>query len=295
MIEAREALHQAQETLQNEQQRGRQQEAELGESKAVLEKEKRRVTRIWREKCDLQLSHKDAMDAKDVEIARLKARLLVVTSPAAVSPQTVPSPGDRRVDETSLVPLQRGKAPPIDPFSAEGLDEQWDEWLPTFERAAEWNNWSDTECLLQLAGHLGGKARQEFSLLTPEEKSTFTRAKAAVRSRLEVGSKTLAAQDFRHATQGSQEAVSDYIIRLEKIFRRAYGQDHMAEETRNALLYAQLQEGLKYVLMKASAVSGAQGYQELRVAARNEERHLNEVSRRQQYLRESAPEPGTDS
>ena len=34
----------------------------------------------------------------------------------------------------------------------------------------------------------------------------------------------------------------------------------MAEEVRNALLYAQLQEGLKYVLMKASAVSGAQGY-----------------------------------
>ena len=99
-------LHQAQETLQNEQQRGQQQEAELAESKAVLEKEKRRVKRIWREKCDLQLSHEDAIDAKDVEIARLKARLLIITSPAAVSPQTVPSPGDRRVDETSLVPLQ---------------------------------------------------------------------------------------------------------------------------------------------------------------------------------------------
>ena len=88
--------------------------------------------------------------------------------------------------------------------------------------------------------------------------------------------------------------MSDYIIRLEKIFRRAYAQDYMAEETRNALLYAQLQEGLKYVLMKAPAVSGAQGYQELCVAARNEEHHLNELSRRQQYLQESAPEPGID-
>ena len=107
-----------------------------------------------------------------------------------------------------------------------------------------------------------------------------------MRSRLEVGSKTLAAQDFRQATQGSQETVSDYIIRLEKIFRRAYGQDYMAEETRNALLYAQLQKGLKYVLMKAPAVSSTQGYQELCVAARNEERRLNELSRRQQYLQE---------
>ena len=174
LIEAREGLHQAQETLQNEQQKGQQRESELGEAKAALEKEKRRVKRIWREKCDLQLPHEDAMDAKDVEIARLKARLLAVTLPAAANPRTVPSPGDRRVDETSLVPLRHGKAPPIDSFSAEGLDEQWDEWLPTFERAAEWNNWSDTECLLQLAGHLRGKARQKFSLLTPEEKSMFT-------------------------------------------------------------------------------------------------------------------------
>ena len=87
MIEAREALHQAQETLQNEQQRGRQHEAKLGEVKAALEKEKRRVKRIWREKCDLQLSHEDAMDAKDIEIAWLKVRLLAVTSPAAASPR----------------------------------------------------------------------------------------------------------------------------------------------------------------------------------------------------------------
>ena len=140
-----------------------------------------------------------------------------------------------------------------------------------------------------------GRARQKFSLLAPEEKSTFIRAKAAVRSRLEGGSKTLAVQDFRHATQEPQEAVSDYIIRLEKIIRRAYGQDHMAEETRNALLYAQLQEGLKYAIMKAPAVSGAQRYQELCVATRNKERCLNELNRQQQYLRESALEPGTDS
>ena len=88
---------------------------------------------------------------------------------AAVSPRTVSSPGDCRVDETGLAPLRHRKAPPIDPFSAEGLDEQWDKWLLTFERPAEWNNWSDTECLLQQAGHLRGKARQEFSLLTPYE------------------------------------------------------------------------------------------------------------------------------
>ena len=119
-------------------------------------------------------------------------------------------------------------------------------------------------------------------------------AKTAMRSRLEVGSKTLAAQEFRHATQESQEAVSDYILRLEKTFRRAYGRDHMTEETRSALLYAQLQEGLKYTLMKAPAVSGAQRYQELCVAAKNEEHRLNELNKRQQYLRDSKPESTTN-
>ena len=83
------------------------------------------------------------------------------------------------------------------------------------------------------------------------------------------------------------------MLRLEKTFRRAYGRDLMAEETRRALLYAQLQEGLKYVLMKAPAVSGAQEYKELCVAAKNEERRLSELSKRQQYLRESKSEATT--
>ena len=46
----------------------------------------------------------------------------------------------------------------------------------------------------------------------------------------------------------------------------------MSSETRSALLYGQLQEGLLYELLKAPAVSGAQKYSELCVAARNEEK-----------------------
>ena len=133
LLEACEMLHQVQETLESERQRWWQREAELSDSKAALEKEKRKVKKIWREKCDLQLAHKDEIDAKDVEIARLKARLLAVTSPAAAT-WSVTSPSNGRADEAVLVPPRRGKAPPINPFSAEGLDEQWDEWLPTFER-----------------------------------------------------------------------------------------------------------------------------------------------------------------
>jgi len=40
----------------------------------------------------------------------------------------------------------------------------------------------------------------------------------------------------------------------------AYGQDQMSLETRETLLHSQFQEGLRYSLMKAPAVSGAQTY-----------------------------------
>ena len=45
----------------------------------------------------------------------------------------------------------------------------------------------------------------------------------------------------------------------------------MSAETRNTLLHSQLQEGLRYEILKAPAVSGAQSYKELCLAAKNEE------------------------
>ena len=56
---------------------------------------------------------------------------------------------------------------------------------------------------------------------------------------LDPGSKMLAAQDFRCALQQREEAVADYIRRLERAFRQAYGADGMSSETRDALLFGQ--------------------------------------------------------
>ena len=111
------------------------------------------------------------------------------------------------------------------------------------------------------------------------EKSDYEKAVCALRSRLDPGSKALAAQDFHHAVQ-ENEKVNDFIRRIEKTFHRAYGHDSMLSETRDALLYAQLQEGLKYELMRAPAVSD---YQTLCVAAKSEERRLAELQKRRQY------------
>lgn len=63
----------------------------------------------------------------------------------------------------------------------------------------------------------------------------------------------------------------------------------MSDETRRTLLHSQLQEGLKYDIMKAPAVSGSHGYKELCLASRNEEKRLVELAKRQQYHQPSIP------
>ena len=96
----------------------------------------------------------------------------------------------------------------------------------------------------------------------------------------------LAGQDFRHATQETGESVAEYVRRLERLFQVAYGRDGLSVETRQTLLYSQLQEGLRYSLIKSPAVSGADSYSQLCIAAKHEEKRLSELSRRQQYLKD---------
>ena len=59
----------------------------------------------------------------------------------------------------------------------------------------------------------------------------------------------------------------------------------MSTETKETLLYSQLQEGLKYELMESPAVSGAQGYKALCLAVRNEEKRLADLRKRRQLLK----------
>ena len=62
----------------------------------------------------------------------------------------------------------------------------------------------------------------------------------------------------------------------------------MSAETRDTLLHGQLQEGLRQEIMRAPAVSGAQSYRKLCLAARNEEKRPAELRKRQQYQRASS-------
>ena len=66
----------------------------------------------------------------------------------------------------------------------------------------------------------------------------------------------LAAQDFRRATQRDGEPIASYIRRVEQVFRAAYGKAGMSSETRDTLLFNQMQEGLCYELMESPKVLG---------------------------------------
>ena len=103
--------------------------------------------------------------------------------------------------------VRRGKAPPVDMFTGEDAEVRFEDWLPSLQRAANWNGWSADEQLIQLAGHLRGRAWQEWLLLEEEERATLATAIRALKEALGPGSKILAAQDFRHTTQEDTESV----------------------------------------------------------------------------------------
>uniref|UniRef100_A0A1X7SUF3 CCHC-type domain-containing protein n=1 Tax=Amphimedon queenslandica TaxID=400682 RepID=A0A1X7SUF3_AMPQE len=267
----------------------------IEELKQQLEQERVKYKQLWEINC-LQLNEFDkALSDKEEELSILQDRLrdtegmpAAITRTAPVASVSMSKVVSRTTGGEKAISLRKGKSPPIEMFSGEDQEITLDDWLPSLRRAADWNGWTEEETLMQLAGHLKGRARQEWTLMNTDgvEESIET-----LRNRLDPGSKALAAQDFRHATQEDKEKVSDFICRVEKAFRKAYGRDVMLSETRDALLYAQLQEGLRYELMKAPGVSGALNYQALCVAARNEEKRLAELHRRRQYQPSSQKVP----
>lgn len=122
-----------------------------------------------------------------------------------------------------------------------------------------------------MAGYLKSRVFQEWNLLKEGEKDEFNKAIGALQDRLGTGSKVMAAQDFRHLVQEDKEKVTDFNHRLERTFRLAYGNDSMMAETRDALLLAQMQDGLQYKMMESPAVSGAVSYHSSCIAAKSEE------------------------
>ena len=47
---------------------------------------------------------------------------------------------------------QRGKATPVDPFTAEGVKITYDDWLPILEQGAIWNEWTPKDTYTDTVG-----------------------------------------------------------------------------------------------------------------------------------------------
>ena len=117
--------------------------------------------------------------------------------------------------------------------------------------------------------------------MTEEETCTIEGAVKCMRERLDPCSKVMAGQDFRRTIQRDGESVSDFICRLEKAYSIAYGGEKMSRETKDVILYGQLQEGLRLSIVRSPGVSGALSYKELCMAAKHEEKRLAEIKKRQ--------------
>ncbi len=133
----------------------------------------------------------------------------------------------RVVDPRTRTVLQR--APPVETFQGDSRGVKFEDWLPSFD------GWSDQDRLLQLAGHLRGRALQEWGLLQATEKQTMDAAVENLQSRLDPGSRMLGALEFKHMSQMPREGVGEFITRLEKAFRDAYGREPLSKETGDAL------------------------------------------------------------
>lgn len=275
---------------------------EVKQLKEELVKQKAKTTDLWKLNCEQMATLDNSLCAKEDEIAKLKEEIsrLGRSSPSITSEvPSMESEGTMESDGSSeagsghrtISRVRRGKAPPVETFTGEDPEGRLDDWLPTLERTADWNGWTDEDTLIQLAGHLKGRALQEWSLLPDCEKTNYSEAIGALRSRLDPGSRLMAAQDFRHASQEEHERVSDFIRRLEQLFKLAYGRDALSMETRYILLYGQLQEGLKLKIIESPAVSGAVDYSSLCLAAKAEEKRLAELKKRRQYHTDRTTKP----
>ena len=108
-----------------------------------LTKERQKVKRFWRDRCDQQLAHEDALEKNNVKINCLSRQLQSLQM--ACEEQKFDTPPSYSFDykvevQNTTVTPRRGKAHPVHLFTGEGSDELWDEWLTIFKGAAEWNN-----------------------------------------------------------------------------------------------------------------------------------------------------------
>ena len=132
----------------------------------ALSSQTEKAKRFWRLRCEHMLAHDQLIKAKENEIVSLHAQLAAPRPPIARSTDSgatvfetawqdsvdeFTEPTSRQLATSTVQPSGKGKAPPVDLLTGESSDFLWEDR----------NNWTESEKLLHLAGHLRGKAAQE--------------------------------------------------------------------------------------------------------------------------------------
>ena len=157
---------------------------EIAELKTWLQQQAQPQAPPSQQENDTAREHQqDSSQPTDPERGEVRARL-------DSTPPTPPSAQRRQVEidihpdtQEDITRRRRGRAPPIDPFTGEDPEICFDDWLPSLQRASQWNQWTVGDQLMQLAGHLGGRARQEWNLITRDQQLTLSEVTQALRSR----------------------------------------------------------------------------------------------------------------
>ena len=204
-------------------------EEEVTSLRQALQEEKQKVRKSWKMHCELLAGQDTIIWELKEEVRYLKQQLYeprgrvsrgvgMMDPPPASTPEVVtpcsrhsgPTAGSigpdlltEGVSDTSpFERFRRGKAPPIDFFSGENPAILLDDWVPRLERAAQWNGWTAQE---KLPGYLRGEALQEWHLLMNEDQPSYSTAIDALQVRQDPRNKTMAAQEFRHSLQRTDE------------------------------------------------------------------------------------------
>ena len=118
---------------------------------------------MWKMNCAQLAGFDEALSSKETEISVLKERISQLEGmvdagmiPPIVSSSPAITAGVSYVAWAHEAPRRRGKAPPISEFTGEDPEYILDDWLPSLERASQWNAWTAEEKLMQFAGHLRG-------------------------------------------------------------------------------------------------------------------------------------------
>ena len=128
-------------------------EQRLAEREAEPQQQTERYAQLWRLNCDQLREFDHLIEEKEAQVRELT-----------------------------------GRVPPVDPFTGDpkgGLN--FDDWWPTLERAAKWNQWTEEELLLQLAGHLQGRAFREWNLMSCDDRQSYSRAVQVMKEWVDTG------------------------------------------------------------------------------------------------------------